>query len=309
MQTLSSYQDVSAALRNPALAITDAGVVSTGAHAAVRQAGAEFAHANLELWTVRMSRWAIERGATFPDGGPVDLFADFAAPWGLYVAALVTGISQTESESLAPVAREVFLAAARASRPGTDSHALDSAVALAQRLPPTAMAVQGFVALCHTLPHFLVSAWDALLSDSGFEQQLRADQNLISPGIEELLRFAGPSRAVFRVALEPVEFGSGSIAKGEEVTLLLAAANRDPAQFPQPDRLDLQRGAEGHLAFGKGGHACAGAHLIRLAAAIATRALLESTVSISRSGPVEWLDGFAIRAPASLPVVVRRQPA
>lgn len=308
MHVLSTYQDVSAALRSPALAITDVGVSSTGAHAAVREAGAEFAHANLDHWRTQMARTASQRAGLLPSGVPLDLFADFAAPWSLHLAALVTGVRREEVESLSPIAHEVFLAAAQATRPGVESHALNSAIALARRLPPTAMAVQGFVALCHTLPHFLAGAWDAVLSDADFERRLRQDPTRIPAGIEELLRFAGPSRAVFRVALQPVEIGSRALSKGDEVTLLLGTANRDPARFPNPDRLDLERGSEGHLAFGKGSHACAGAQLIRLASMIATRTLLESTESISRAGPVVWLDGFAIRAPVSLPVVIRRQP-
>jgi cytochrome P450 len=308
MQILSSYRDVTAALRNPALAITDSGVISTGAHAAVREAGAEFAHARLDQWQTEMARSAATLVAALPADHAIDLFATFAAPWSLELAAMVTGVTIGEAESLSPLARLVFLAAAHATSPGTESHALDSAIALAGRLPPSSMAVQGFVALCHTLPHFLVSAWDALLSNPAFEQQLRGDSSLIPAGIEELLRFAAPSRAVFRVALAPVEVGAIRIPKGEQVTLLLAAANRDPAQFPDPDRLDLERGAAGHLAFGKGTHACAGAHLIRLAAIIATGALLGSTTSITRGREPEWLDGYAIRAPISLPVILRRQP-
>jgi cytochrome P450 len=90
------------------------------------------------------------------------------------------------------------------------------------------------------------------------------------------------------------------------VILLLAAANRDPGRFAHPDRLDFARGGNGHLAFGKGAHACAGAHLIRLATSSATGALLASTSAIELAGEVGWVGGFAIRAPGALPVIIRR---
>ena len=88
---------------------------------------------------------------------------------------------------------------------------------------------------------------------------------------------------------------------------MLSAANHDPAQFPEPGRLDVRRDATGHLAFGRGAHSCPGAPLIRMAVAVATDALLRMTSAIEPVGEVEWIGGFAIRAPASLPVVLHRE--
>ncbi len=89
---------------------------------------------------------------------------------------------------------------------------------------------------------------------------------------------------------------------------MLSAANHDPARFPEPGRLDVRRDAAGHLAFGGGAHSCPGAPLIRMAVAVATDALLSMTSAVELVGEVEWIGGFAIRAPASLPVVLRREP-
>lgn len=306
MQVFSSYQYVSRALRHPGLAITGEDVVSTGSHAAVREAGAEFAHARLDQWREALIESAGREASRLATGQPVDLFADFAAPLSLELAARVTGISTQQAREVVPIAREVFLAAAHAKVPGSDAHALDAALDLARRLPPSTMAVQGFVALSHTLPHFLVSAWGAMLSSRSFLSQLRQDLELIPQAMEELLRFASPARAVFRVAVEPVQIESDVFPRGEEFTLLLSAANRDPLYFPEPDRLKLDRDASTHLAFGKGPHSCAGAHLIRLAAIGATGELLRSFPDILPAGEPEWLDGFAIRALTSLPVVLHR---
>lgn len=305
---LTSYREVSSALREPGLVISGSGPTETDTHALVREAGAEFAHARLGEWRDRMARSAREFTERLPSEGPTDLFQVFASPWSLGVATMVTGADPSEGGSLAGLAGEVFLAAARATGPGPDSHALDAAVELARRLPPTPLAVQGFVALSHTLPYFLVSAWHALLSHPDAVLLLRSHPELVPDAIEELLRFASPSRAVFRKAIRPVRIGAAAIAAGHRVILMLASANRDPGQFPEPDRLDFARGGAGHLAFGKGAHACAGAQLIRLAACIATTALLTSTSAIQPEGEVTWIGGFAIHAPGSLPVVIRGQP-
>jgi cytochrome P450 len=305
---LSSYREVSSALREPGLVISDSGPTQTDTHALVREAGAEYAHARLGEWRERMEETARELTERLPAERTTDLFRAFASPWSLGVAMMVAGADRSKRESLARLAGEVFLAAARAAGPGPESHALAAAVELARTLPSTPLAVQGFVALSHTLPHFLVSAWHALLSHPDAILQLRAHPELVPDAIEELLRFAGPSRAVFRKAIRPVRIGRAGIAPGHRVILMLASANRDPEQFPEPHRLDLGRGGAGHLAFGKGAHACAGAQLIRQAASIATTALLASTSTIRPDGEVSWVGGFAIHAPGSLPVVIGRQP-
>jgi cytochrome P450 len=93
-----------------------------------------------------------------------------------------------------------------------------------------------------------------------------------------------------------------SIAKGDRVALMLAAANRDPEQFPEPDRLDFGRGLPRHLALGEGRHSCIGAALVRGAAAVATAAFIEYFAGARLEGTVEWRGGFAISGPASLRV-------
>ena len=104
-----------------------------------------------------------------------------------------------------------------------------------------------------------------------------------------------------------MSIGRASVAPGDRVILMLSAANHDPAQFPEPGRLGVRRDAAGHLAFGRGAHSCPGAPLIRMAVAVATDALLSMTSAVEPVGEVEWIGGFAIRAPASLPVVLRRE--
>jgi cytochrome P450 len=106
-------------------------------------------------------------------------------------------------------------------------------------------------------------------------RELREDPALVRNFVEEALRLESPSQGFFRYALEDSELHGVAIPKGSMVHLRFAAANRDPEQFPDPDRLDLRRPNPGaHLAFGQGMHHCLGAPLARLELALAFRALL-----------------------------------
>jgi hypothetical protein len=83
---------------------------------------------------------------------------------------------------------------------------------------------------------------------------------------------------------------------------MLAAANRDPEQFPEPDRLEFRRGSPRHVALGDGKHACVGGTLVRAASAAATAGFIECFADAQVEGPVVWGGGFAICAPACLRV-------
>ena len=100
-------------------------------------------------------------------------------------------------------------------------------------------------------------------------QLLRSNLELAPRAIEEMLRYDGPVQATSRRAMADVEVGGTAIPKGAECFILLAAANHDPAQFPDPDRFDITREARDHVAFGEGIHFCIGAPLARLEGAIA----------------------------------------
>jgi cytochrome P450 len=281
--TLTTYADVSAALRDPRL--TDDTV-----HVAVRDAALrELSPSRLAAWLPQMEVRANELAWSIPRGREVDLVAAFARPWSCELACAATRVSHTDSSRLLDLAREVFLAAAA----GDPSPANASTVELSRSFHDSIAAVQTFIALSQTLPCLLAGAWLALIRHPEQLALLRSDPALMPNAIEELLRYAGPSRAVFRKS-----------ASGEQVALMIGAANRDPARFPDPDRLDLRRDASGHLAFGAGTHACAGAALVRLAAATATAALLANLRTIDLVREPAWIDGIAIRGPSTLPADV-----
>ncbi len=133
---------------------------------------------------------------------------------------------------------------------------------------------------------------------------LRADPSLIVPAVEELLRYEGPTAAMVRIALEDVGLpGGGTIGRGDRVFLMINAANRDPRQFDEPDRVDIRRDPNRHIAFGYGLHFCIGAPLARLEAQIAIPALLRRLPDLAlTTDPLPWLDSLVFRGVRSLPL-------
>ena len=143
----------------------------------------------------------------------------------------------------------------------------------------------------------------ALLRHPDELSRLRADPSLIGPAVEELLRYDSPVQMRVRVARETVEIGGRRIAKGQRVLILVGAANRDPARFPDPDRLDIARPDNRHLAFGHGIHFCTGAPLARLEGAIAIRRLLRRFPRLElTTDQLAWRETLTLRALNALPV-------
>jgi cytochrome P450 len=109
----------------------------------------------------------------------------------------------------------------------------------------------------------------ALLAHRGEWERLAADSDLITTAVEELLRFESPLQLNNRLATAPIELADRTVPAGSFLTLAIGAANRDPAAFADPDRLDIARKPNPHLAFGHGAHACAGMNVARLEARVA----------------------------------------
>jgi cytochrome P450 len=133
--------------------------------------------------------------------------------------------------------------------------------------------------------------------------RLRADPALLPSAIEEVLRYDTPVQASFRVTRRPLELGGRELPAGRLVYLMLGAANRDEKQFADPERFDIGRSPNPHLAFVQGIHACLGAPLGRLEGRIALADLLSrmSTFElVSQTWPT-W-GAFQIHGPASLPI-------
>jgi cytochrome P450 len=143
----------------------------------------------------------------------------------------------------------------------------------------------------------------ALLRNPDQLERLWKDPSLVDSAIEELLRFAGPVQSTARVATEDVEIGGKAVEKGQLVITVMAAANRDPTHFPDPDKLDITRRRNHHVAFGYGVHSCLGQPLARLEARIAF-ATLARRISNPRLAidEVTWGHSFILRGVESLPI-------
>ena len=146
----------------------------------------------------------------------------------------------------------------------------------------------------------------ALLQNPDQLQKLKDDPSLIKPAIEELLRYDGPvETSTERFAREDVAIGDTVIPKGEMVMVVIAAADHDPARFPEPDTLDIARADNKHLAFGKGIHHCLGAPLARMEGQIALGTLLRRMPDLRLKGSPEsltWRPGMVLRGLKGLPV-------
>jgi cytochrome P450 len=132
--------------------------------------------------------------------------------------------------------------------------------------------------------------------------QLRDNPALMPTGLEELLRFESPSQHTGRIAREDVELGGKRIRKGQAVMAIMAAANRDPDRFPDPDRLILDRADNKHVAFGSAAHFCFGAPLARIEGRIAFETILRRLPNLTIAGPVTWRSNSGLRGLTALPV-------
>jgi cytochrome P450 len=124
----------------------------------------------------------------------------------------------------------------------------------------------------------------ALLAHPAEKQRLIETPALIKTAVEEMLRFESSNQLGNRMTVEPVELGGIAMPAGTPVTLCIGAANRDPAQFADPENLDIGRTPNRHLAFGTGAHQCAGMALARLEGAIAISRFLARFPDYALSG-------------------------
>jgi hypothetical protein len=143
----------------------------------------------------------------------------------------------------------------------------------------------------------------ALLRHPDQLQKLLAQPERITTAVEELLRYDNPVQIVWRMPIEDMEVGDQCIRKGQIINVIVGAANRDPAQFPNPDRLDVARPESRHLGFGLGIHFCIGAPLARLEGELALKALLQRLPKLRlETDALEWQENPTFRGLKSLPV-------
>jgi cytochrome P450 len=268
-------------------------------------------------------------------GDVVDLLDGYARPLPITVICELLGIPVADrgwiwatvtdygkgGEELQRVPRELAayftgLIAAKRAEPGND---LLSALVLAHDNADEdgAEAALTTVELLSAAYHLVMAGFDttvnliasgtlALLTHPGEMARLRQDPSLLRAAVEELLRFANPvNHVTARFTTEDLPIGGVVIPAGEQVLIAISSANRDPAQFPDPNCLDLGRDTSGHVAFGHGIHYCLGAPLARMEAEVALGALFARFPEISLAVPpqeLRWRPVSLMNGLESLPV-------
>lgn len=266
---------------------------------------ARFSPADLAQWRPVVEREARAIFASLPNR-QIDLLRDFALPWGLSLAILATGACAEERAMMGQLSTRVFAAT---GAPESSPLLPDAAAATAgldrifeKRKVP--LGEPTFVAFSQTLPRLLTNSWLALAANPDQYLALRNGAVAMHGAVEELLRYGGIVQRVFRRSTAEVEIGGARIAAGELVALLLASANRDPEQFPEPNRLNLARPAAGQVSLGYGRNACVGTNPIRMAFAAATAALVSTFSAMELRGIGEWQVGTGFRFPRSVDVTL-----
>ncbi|WP_067472882.1 cytochrome P450 [Actinomadura hibisca] len=223
------------------------------------------------------------------------------------VSAITAGAPDTP-----PPARDAYAklrAAVEASLGDDPSSSLPAAVAAAGRDLTTADIVANTAVLMFggidTTEAMIVNAALHLLGDPAALALVRAEPALLDAAIEESLRLEPAAAVVDRYATADVELGGVTVRAGDLVRVSISAANRDPRVFPDPDRFDVRRANAGdHVAFAHGPHFCFGAHLARLEARTALRALLDRLPGLRLApGHLPVPHGLVFRKPERLPVV------
>jgi cytochrome P450 len=263
--------------------------------------------------------------------GSMDVIADFAYPLPASVVMLLLGVPLHDIDRVKSWSDELALFVggslgsadkhARAERAAAELRERFGELLAARRREPrddvlsaladdqlsddeiVATAVLLLFAGHETTTHLIGNGLVALLRRPRELQRLRAGEVDLETAVEELLRFDPPGGAMVRVAQTTVEVGGCRIGAGERVFAMINAANRDPAQFADPDRLDVGRRENRHLTFGVGPHFCVGATLARLEARIAFEALTKlHDLRLADDAALEWTDGLVLRGLRALPV-------
>lgn len=158
-----------------------------------------------------------------------------------------------------------------------------------------------------TTTHLIGNGLLALLQHPDQFQRLVDDPSLVATAVSELLRYDSPVQLTGRRTREEITIGDVTIGSGQHVTVVLGAANRDPDQFPDPDRLDAGRPDNRHLSFGFGIHFCLGAPLAKLEAEIVLAAITQRLPRLQLAPGAEdtlqWTPSIVFRGLQSLPVV------
>lgn len=272
--------------------------------------------------------------------GKMDLLADFAEPLPAIVTAEMFGIPVEDHmrlkewsgifagmlgnfqhnpdqigealeavENLTAYFQDAILAQRKSPRPGL-VHSLMTSEVSGDRLTDEELIANCIVTMVggqETTTNLIANGMLTLLRNQDQLSRLRGDNEIIPAAVEELLRYESPSQHTGRLAPENSELGGKQIRKRDAVIAVMAAGNRDPQRFPDPDRLDFDRADNRHLAFGWAAHFCFGAPLARVEAQIAFETLLSRFSTLELSGEkLVWRENLGLRGLCSLPLLYER---
>jgi cytochrome P450 len=285
--------------------------------------------ADLEPRIRQVTRDLIEAVAP---GGRMDLIADVAVPLPVTIIAEILGVDPARKDDFKRWSDNVVdersghLSAEEIQEAERDNEGFilyfEEAIDKRRRRPAGDMIsalvraeseqqaldaydVLAFVALLliagnETTTNLLGNAMIALLDNPEQLEMLRAGPSLIPNAVEEALRYDAPVQFLFRQATRDTEIAGTALPEGAVVLPLYGSANRDEHRYPDADRFDITRDAQGHIAFGHGIHFCLGAPLARLEARVALEALA-GLRDLARPGePVEYVDSIFLRGPKHL---------
>lgn len=275
--------------------------------------------------------------------GQLDIIADFAAPLPAIVTAELLGVPVSDHAQLkawsadfaemlgnfqhnparaATVARSLadmtaYLQAAIRAQQQHPREGLISALLAAEidgrRLSTDEVIANTIVTMVggqETTTNLIGNGLLTLLRNPDRLAELRAQPTLIGSAVEELLRYESPSQHTARLAPDDVLLGGKQLRRRDAVIAVMAAANRDPARFADPDQLDLHRTDNRHLAFGWAAHFCFGAPLARLEGHIAFATLLRRLPDLAlEPGALQWRENLGLRGLVSLNVSFARSVA
>ena len=198
------------------------------------------------------------------------------------------------------------LLAARRRQPGDDLLSALAAVDVeGDRITPrevVGLAQLLLVAGHETTVNLIGNGTLALLRNPEQLALLRRSPELVGPAVDEFLRFDGPVQITQRVVTQDMTVVGCPVKRGDEIMLVLGAANRDPSAFPNPHKLDVTRDARRHVGFGGGIHHCLGAALARMEGQIAFATLLDRFPHLELAGTPERRPTFTLRGLETLPV-------
>jgi cytochrome P450 len=280
-----------------------------------------------------------------PEPGSLDVVADLAVPLPMIVIAEVLGVPLSDRERFKGWSSDVAaslggpfqpadvlekardssneiadyfrdLIARRRSEPRDD---LISALIAAEEQGDL-LSEDELIATCillliagnETTTNLVGNGMLALLRHPEERRRLQSDPSLIETAVDEMLRYESSVQMTSRIVDHDLEFAGQRFEEGQVVLLLLAAANRDPAHFPDPERFDVTRRPNRHLAFGQGIHYCLGAPLALAEAQIAIQTLLrrlpQPEAAFDIDAP-EWGQSFILRGLKRLPITSSAVPA